>query len=344
MLLCKGLRWAQGGALAVTATALNYGSFGQIVETLPVGFSYTGSDLSEAAVEVEGRTISFILQGERSVTYTVAAPSSEGSQLLGKRRESGNQSAPGCVYIDIAQSCPERGGCPMKATVKTALLSVVGIWIVLVAAVACQSEPGPSNTTLEVVSGRKPDSSVSGTVTYRERLALTPGATLVVELRDVSHVDVPAPLIARQTISGPGQVPIKFKVGYNRSDISSRNRYAIIAKIVESDGRLAFINDTAYEVITQGKPGKVDMLLVLAQPPSDLVGGSNAGSDWQTWVEVSVPVAWANLVPNEPEPMLRVAYYQSTIEGCARPGNQELQLDGYDIIARVTLMQPPPTP
>ena len=43
-------------------------------------------------------------------------------------------------------------------------------------------------------------------------------------------------------------------------------------------------------------------------------------------------------------PLLRVAYYQSTIEGCARPGNQELELDGYDIVVRVTLTQPPPTP
>ena len=39
-----------------------------------------------------------------------------------------------------------------------------------------------------------------------------------------------------------------------------------------------------------------------------------------------------------------MGYYQSTIEGCARPGNQALELDGYDIIMRVTLMQPPPTP
>ena len=41
--------------------------------------------------------------------------------------------------------------------------------------------------------------------------------------------------------------------------------------------------------------------------------------------------------------LLRIAYYQSTIEGCARPGNEELRVDGNDIIATVTLMQPPPT-
>ena len=113
----------------------------------------------------------------------------------------------------------------MKTKVKTALLSVIGTWIVLMGA-SCRNEPGPSDTMSEVASGRNPNSSIGGTVTYRERLALTPGATLIVELWDVSYADSPAPLIARQTISGPGQVPIKFKVEYNREDISSRNRYS----------------------------------------------------------------------------------------------------------------------
>ena len=82
------------------------------------------------------------------------------------------------------------------------------------------------------------------------------------------------------------------------------------------------------------------MLLVLVEPPPDQV---EEGQDWRTWVEVPVPVLWANLLPNEQEHYLRIAYYQSTIEGCARPGNEELRVEGSDIIATVTLMQPPPT-
>ena len=233
----------------------------------------------------------------------------------------------------------------MKTNLKAALLSLLSVWTIVLAAAACESETRPSNTTWEAPSGRNPDASVNGSVTYRERLALTPGAMLVVELRDVSYADAPAPLIARQTITGPGQVPIKFEVGYNRQDINPRNSYSVSARIVESDGRLAFINDTAYDVITRGRPNKVAMLLVLVQPPPGLVGnGGAAGSDWRTWVEVPAPVLWASLMPNEAEHLLRVVYHQSTIEGCARPGSQELELDGYDIIVRVTLMQPPPTP
>ena len=243
-----------------------------------------------------------------------------------------------------ADLIPNSRGSEMKTSVKATMVGLAGTWIVLLAAVACQDEPGPSRGTLEVPSGREPNASVSGTVTYRERLALTEDAKLIVELRDVSYADAAAPLIARQTIDGPGQVPIKFKVEYSRQDIDSRNTYSISARIVESDGRLAFTNDTAYDVITNGNPGKVDMLLVLVQPPPELVeGDGGTESDWRTWVEVPAPVVWANLIPNEPEHLLRVAYYQSTIEGCARPGNQGLEVDGYDIRVWVTLMQPPPT-
>lgn len=220
------------------------------------------------------------------------------------------------------------------------LLIAIGILALLILVANCQTAPGPSDGTLEIPSEREPNAAVSGTVTYRERIALTPGARLVVELRDVSLQDAAAPLIARQTIENPGQVPISFRVGYSRDDINSRNTYAIQASIIEADGRLAFTNDTAYDVITRGNPSKVDMLLVLVEPPPDQV---EEGQDWRTWVEAPVPVVWANLIPNVAEHYLRIAYYQSTIEGCARPGNEGLRVEGTDIIARVTLMQPPPT-
>ena len=67
-----------GGRLEVTIAVSDYGGFGQVVETLPAGFSYEGSDLSEAAVAVEGQTVAFTLLGDERFTYTVAAPSAEG--------------------------------------------------------------------------------------------------------------------------------------------------------------------------------------------------------------------------------------------------------------------------
>ena len=75
-----------GGRLEVTIVVAGYGRVGQVVETLPAGFSYVGADLSEAAVIVEGQTVRFnLLRGEgvteaeeERFTYTVTAPSVEG--------------------------------------------------------------------------------------------------------------------------------------------------------------------------------------------------------------------------------------------------------------------------
>ena len=63
-----------GGQLNITINATGYGAFGQVEEMLPSGFSYQNSDLSEAAVAVEGQTITFTLLGDERFIYTVTAP------------------------------------------------------------------------------------------------------------------------------------------------------------------------------------------------------------------------------------------------------------------------------
>ena len=71
--------WAPpGGQLVVTITATNYGGFGQVEETLPAGFNYAGTSLGDSSVTVDGRTVSFVLLGDRSFTYTVEVPGAEG--------------------------------------------------------------------------------------------------------------------------------------------------------------------------------------------------------------------------------------------------------------------------
>ena len=208
-----------------------------------------------------------------------------------------------------------------------------------VVGVAGLLEPDDIEETKEA-SGAIGSSSVKGTVTYRERITLSRGARLILELQDVSYADADSIPVASQVIPNPGQVPIDFTINYDRDSIDPRNRYAIQARIIGSDGRLAFINDTAYEVITRGKPSRVDMMLVLVQPPSEMVGDS----DWRTWVEVPVHVNGAELLRSGPDQYLRILYNRSTIDGCSRPGAEEVVVDGADIIARVTLMQPPDTP
>ena len=175
-------------------------------------------------------------------------------------------------------------------SVKTAIVALAILLITSMAVVACQGET--PNATTQITSGKSPNASVSGTVTFRERLALTPGARLQVQLRDTSYQDAPSPLIAEQIIANPGQVPIKFKVEYNRDDIDDRNVYSVQAKIIESDGRLAFINDTAYHVITRGNPRKLDVELMLVNPypRTDRSAGDEEPVDLTNWVEAEYPI------------------------------------------------------
>lgn len=94
--------------------------------------------------------------------------------------------------------------------------------------------------------------TVSGTVTYPERMALPDNAEVLVQLLDVSRMDIAATVIASQTILTNGrQVPLEFLLTYDLASISERGTYAVSARI-SLDGRLTSISDTRYEVINNG--------------------------------------------------------------------------------------------
>lgn len=70
---------APGAELQVSIATSDLGGFGQVVETLPAGFTYVRTGLDDFQVEVEGQTVSFTLLGDQSFTYVVTVPSAEGA-------------------------------------------------------------------------------------------------------------------------------------------------------------------------------------------------------------------------------------------------------------------------
>ena len=73
---------APGGEVVVTITATGYGALGAVTETLPVGFSYVSSSLTDEGevTEIDDRTVRFTLQGaDKSFTYRVTASSTVGT-------------------------------------------------------------------------------------------------------------------------------------------------------------------------------------------------------------------------------------------------------------------------
>ena len=106
--------------------------------------------------------------------------------------------------------------------------------------------------------------SVSGQVTYRQRIALPPEAVIKVQIQDVSLADAPAEVIGEQIIQANGkQVPLPFEVEYNPDDIIENHSYSMSARIEDSTGILLFISDTHTPVITHGFPVKdVEIVVV----------------------------------------------------------------------------------
>ena len=101
--------------------------------------------------------------------------------------------------------------------------------------------------------------SVTGSITYRERMALPPTAQVEVTLADVSLMDAPASVIARQSFTADGrQVPFAFSLTVDERKIDPRGRYSVSARITDASGKLMFITDTHNGVTFDGRP-RVDM-------------------------------------------------------------------------------------
>ncbi|EEY43684.1 lipoprotein-related protein [Vibrio mimicus VM223] len=89
---------------------------------------------------------------------------------------------------------------------------------------------------------------------------------VTVYLQDVSLADAPATVIAKQNFITNGmQVPLEFNLAYDSSKIKASHSYSVSARI-EVDGKLRFITDTHYGVITDTNATKqVQMMLIGVQ-------------------------------------------------------------------------------
>ena len=100
---------APAGEVVVMITASGYGWFGAVTETLPPGFSYVSSSLEDSGVTDVGREVYFSLFEQTAFTYTVTAPSAEGTySFSGVLRNSDREDVPvgGALTIAVAAGDP----------------------------------------------------------------------------------------------------------------------------------------------------------------------------------------------------------------------------------------------
>ncbi|MEM8768744.1 MAG: YbaY family lipoprotein [Pseudomonadota bacterium] len=127
----------------------------------------------------------------------------------------------------------------------------------------------PATTESPAVSGaaEPPVAAVTGTLTYRERMALSPAASAIVELQDVSRTDVAATTLVSIRLESPGNPPIPFQLDYDPAQLEEGMRYAVRAEIREGE-RLLFTTAERYEVLTGDAAAQdLEILLVRAQEP-----------------------------------------------------------------------------
>jgi putative lipoprotein len=122
--------------------------------------------------------------------------------------------------------------------------------------------------------------TLEGSATYRQRIALQPGAVLEVELRDVSRADAPAPVLSAVAVRPNKQVPIPFKLIYDDAMIDQRHTYAVSARIRVND-KIVFRSTSAHLVLTRDNPDQVEVMMEMMSATSEAAdAGKLFGVTW----------------------------------------------------------------
>jgi len=136
-------------------------------------------------------------------------------------------------------------------------------------------------------AGASQQTLLTGTISYRERIALPPTASVEVRLEDVTRADTTPAVVAQTRLTHAGQVPVRFNLDVDMSQIDRRGRYALRATI--SDGGTAMFEsrDTVL-VLTQGHGTRADLVL------------TRVGAAKQLPAEAPAPPLPANLLTDLP--------------------------------------------
>jgi putative lipoprotein len=136
------------------------------------------------------------------------------------------------------------------------ILADFGAFIALLAGCATTaSEPSSSGTPI-LLTG-----VLTGTASYRERIALPLGSIVRVTLEDATGGDTPKVVVASTTVVTERQAPIPFALAYDPTRIVQSHRYAIRVQIESPNGQLMWTSTDRYFVITHGNPDHVDVIV-----------------------------------------------------------------------------------
>lgn len=119
------------------------------------------------------------------------------------------------------------------------------------------------------------DVTVSGSVFYRERMALPDDATLLVQLVDTTQT--PAAMVGETSVHPAGQVPIAFSLTVDSARLTPGKAHGLMARI-EVGGSAWFANDTPAPVDLKNPTVPISVLLMRVAEKSPPEGSTEAGS------------------------------------------------------------------
>ena len=112
----------------------------------------------------------------------------------------------------------------------------LGLGLLLISLIACAEQP------VSTPRAKAELAVLTGTVWYRERIALPPGVEVNVSLQDVAKQDVAAVVIGETSFVPQAGPPYPFEISYDPGLIRERGVYTVRAGI-SYKGQLVFSSD-----------------------------------------------------------------------------------------------------
>ena len=167
------------------------------------------------------------------------------------------------------------------------------------------------------------EAHLTGTVVYRERMALPPGGRVEVRLEDGTEVGAVPEEVATQTIATDGkQVPIAFDLHYPLKSIEPTHRYTVRASIVSADGELLFTSAEQKVVFTDGgtqRNVEIEVQRAGVPPPAEPPAARDSGTapPGGTWRLVALQRPGAAEQAIAADPRYTVAFAGGKVSGFA---------------------------
>ena len=153
--------------------------------------------------------------------------------------------------------------------------SLIALLAMCALASGCAKKLKPDN--LPALSG-----NVSGTVAYRERIALPPDAKVIVSLEDVTRRGKTGSFIAQQIIRPSTQVPIPFNLRYIPEAIDRSHRYIVTASILDVQDGVIWTTEEPVAISFNAPEKPIAILLQRAVNPNAIAPPSaNTGMGYK---------------------------------------------------------------